>query len=72
MIAETKKAVASTTAIRNELHKESYLKTAPLSSLKIKIGQSLFRLNENEKSNCQELETMLRNYIDLKLDEVKI
>lgn len=72
MNAQSETAALQQTAVKNELHSEAYLKAAPLSSLKIKIGQLLFRLNENDKSNCQRLETMLRNYIDLKLNEVKI
>jgi len=74
MRAETKKAVLrlTGTAAKNELHRKPYLKTAPPSSLKIKIGQLLFRLNENDKSNWQRLETMLRNYIDLKFNEVQL
>jgi len=72
VIIEIKKAAASTTATKNELHEKSYLKTALLSRASVQIGCLLLCLNENDKSNWQRFETMLRNYIDLKLNEVKL
>jgi len=68
-----KKAVASTTATKNELHNEAYLKPAPLSSLKTYIGDLLFSLvGTNKPDGWKCFERTLREYIDLKFDGVKI
>ena len=65
MKAEIKKAVAPATARTNEQHNKAYLRTALLSS---QIGQLLLF----DKPNWQDFEIILREYINLKLNEVKL
>lgn len=72
---KTKKASASTLAIRNKQHDKSYLKVQPLSSLKMQIGELLLCLQAplgetEQKRYRQQLEKTLREHIDLKLNKV--
>lgn len=69
---KTKKAAALTAAIRNEPHPKSYQKDKPVSSLKEQIGQLLLYMQtpppQNEQQKYwQQFETMLSQYLDLKI-----
>jgi len=73
MNPKIKKAVALTTANKNETLNKTYLKAALLSSLKNLIGQLLLYLNETDKQPCwRHFEIFLCKYIDLKVNEVKL
>jgi hypothetical protein len=74
---ETAAYVSAQTAAENESHSKTYPKTVILSNPKIQIGclllypQRLSNLNQQKKL-WSLLETSLKHYIDLKLNEVKI
>ncbi len=68
---KTKKAGAETPAIRNKRHSRPYLKSTPLSSLKIQLGELLLYmqrpLNETDRQiYWRQFELSLRQYLDLK------
>jgi len=66
--------VSAQTADKNESHCKTYLKAAPLSSIKEQIGQLLLYMqiplpqNEQQK-DWQVFESCLRRYVDLKYFE---
>jgi hypothetical protein len=64
MKIQKKEATALTMAKGNKTYKKLYRKPVLLSILKIKIGQLLL----SENPNWQWFETMLRNYINFKLN----
>lgn len=73
---KTKKAAASTAAIKRTTHERAYMKAALLSSLKLQVGESLLYLQMSPEKNkqvyWQQFEITLREYVDLKLNEVHL
>ena len=71
MNPKMKKAVALTTATKNKLHNEVYLKAALLSRAKEQIGHLLLYLQITPETDrqvyWQQFETSLREYLDLRL-----
>jgi len=65
--AGIKKAAGLTAAGQKQLHKESYQKSAQLSSLKILIGEFLLFGNKQRKEFWWLFESKLRNYVDQKI-----
>jgi len=63
--------VSAQTADKNESHCKTYLKAAPLSSIKEQIGQLLLYLQISPETDkhvyWQQFETMLSQYLDLKI-----
>ena len=68
MKAEKEKALALTRA-GNELHSKPYRKSAPLSSLKIRIGELLLLLfiENGQPDGWQLFEASLRKFYEAKL-----
>ena len=76
MIAETKQAVARTTAQKKTQQHESYTTTGRMSSatLKEQLGATLLtlqrQLNRDQQRKClKAFEAVLRHYVDLRLCE---
>ena len=70
-IMKIKKAAALPAAIKRTTHERAYLKAGLLSSLKLQVGESLLYLQMSPEKNkqvyWQQFETMLSQYLDLKI-----